>query len=207
MTFDELPVPWHQANEGLLPSEKRQEFIEFIARTCRKVERLEASVVRRDVVESAIALLCCAIFGAMFLYLKHPVARSGAALVALGCLYVIFQLHRARSGPRKSEWDDSVRDFCEKELERLESQVRLLRSVAWWYICPLVLGANLVVFGVAGAGTFSLIYLVSTLLFSWGVYAFNQRAVAKYFSPAITELNELRRELGEQGEFPSSHPE
>lgn len=195
MTFDELPSPWQKANEGSLSPEKREE---FIARTCRTVEKLEASFLRRDLIESVIAVICCWIFGSAFLKFEHAIAKIGATTVVLGCLYIIYKLHRTRNSQEKSRLEDSVRDFCKKEIGRMDGQIRLLKSVLWWYISPILLGVNLIVFGLRGVGVFSVSYLAMTLILSGWIYAMNQKAVTKTLTPAIDELKDLMNQLGER---------
>jgi hypothetical protein len=138
------------------------------------------------------------IFGAMFLNFENIIAKLGAATVVLGCIYIIYRLNRARKDPKESLLDDSVRDFCQQEIERLNRQVHLLRSVLWWYIAPIMLGVNLITFGLRGTTPFSIGYLAATLILSWGIYELNQRAASKHLMPVIEELDGLLKELGEE---------
>lgn len=81
-----------------------------------------------------------------------------------------------------------MREFCGTELERIERQIQLLRSVLWWYIVPCMLGVNVMFVGLAGVGPATLAYGVTTLLIGWGLYALNVRAVARDLVPARNEL-------------------
>ena len=62
-----------------------------------------------------------------------------------------------------------MREFCRIELDRLDRQIQLLRSVLWWYIAPCILGVNIMFVGMAGLGIDSLVYFIVTLLFAWGI--------------------------------------
>lgn len=194
MTFDELRTPWQETNCGSTSLEKREE---LVVRVCRRVERTGASIVRRDVIETLAAVFVILCFGGMFLTIDGVVAKIGAATVVLGAFYIVYRLYQARMDRKLSRLDDSVRDFYKTEIERLNRQIDLLRSVLWWYISPLMVGANLIFFGVNGIGIGSIGYLIFTLFFGWGIYWLNQNAVVKTLVPLRNELEGLLKELGE----------
>lgn len=192
MTFDELRSPWQESNRELASPEKRED---LVARTCRRVERLEASFVRRDVIETIAAIAACFTFGRMFLRTDNLIARIGAGIVVIAAVYIVYKLHRTRMDGKQSHMDDSVRDYCTNEVERLHRQVHLLRSVVWWYVSPILVGVNLVFFGMNGVGIGSIAYFLFTLLLGLWIYRLNQKAVAKSLIPALDELSGLLEEL------------
>ena len=55
----------------------------------------------------------------------------------LWSLFIIWKLHRTRMIQRPAPLDAPVQEFCRIELDRLDRQIQLLRSVLWWYIAPL----------------------------------------------------------------------
>jgi hypothetical protein len=67
--------------------------------------------------------------------------------------------------------------------------------VLWWYIAPCIIGVNVMFVGMTGLGAVSLVYGIVTLLFAWGLYALNMRAVAKELVPRRNELASLLRQL------------
>ncbi len=81
------------------------------------------------------------------------------------------------------------------EIERIENQIELLRTIASWYIAPRIIGANLVFAGSSSSWLATSLYFVCTLLLSWFIYALNQRAVSKEFVPLYEELKSLEKEL------------
>ena len=194
MTFDELRTPWQETNCGSTSLEKREE---LVVRVCRRVERTGASIVRRDVIETLAAVFVILCFGRMFLTSDGVVAKIGAATVVLGAFYIVYRLYQARMDRKLSRLDDSVRDFYKTEIERLNRQIDLLRSVLWWYISPIMVGVNLMYFGVNGIGIGSIGYLIFTLFFGWGIYWLNQNAAVKTLVPLRNELEGLLKELGE----------
>ncbi len=192
MTFDDLPSAWQDNNDNSLPPEDREA---TILQVCRRVERVGASVIRRDLIETIAALVVIFLFGGAVVSVDSLVARIGAGLVMLWALLVIYKLHRTRTVQQPAPLDAPVREFCRIELARLDLQIQLLRGVVWWYIAPAIIGANAVFAGVAGLGIASLLYCLATLLFAWGVYALNIRAVTQHLVPPRNELANLLSQL------------
>lgn len=203
MRFDDLAPSWQETNRADATSSRREE---LIATTCRRVERLWATVLRRDLVETAAALLGLYVVTGMLWRFEGFVPRLGAAVVIVSTIFVMFRLHRSRLLRPASKIDASVRDFCRVELDRVNDQIALLRSVAWWYVSPILLGVNLVFAGVAGFGLASLTYLLATLLLGWGIHALNQRAVRKGLIPVREQIESLQRELEQDPGVSSETP-
>jgi hypothetical protein len=196
MTFDDLPSAWQQENEQSLSPEDREA---TVARVCRSVERIGGTILRRDLVETIAAVFVIFWFGRMVIFIDSLVARIGAGFVVLWALFIIWKLHRTRTIQQPAPLDVPVREFCRIELDRMDRQIKLLRSVLWWYIAPAMLGANVVFVGMAGFGLASLVYGITTLLLAWGIYALNMRAVAKDLGPARKELASLLNQLEDGG--------
>jgi hypothetical protein len=87
----------------------------------------------------------------------------------------------------------------------MDRQIQLSRSVLWWYIAPGILGANLVFIGTGASRNESLGYGIFTLLFAWGVYALNMRAVTKHLVPHREELANVLTQL-ENPTSDTGHP-
>lgn len=195
MTFDDLRLPWQNSNGGSVPPEKREE---LVARVCRRVERLGATILHRDIIETVVAVAVVFIFSRMCFELDHPLAKVGAAILVISACYTVYKLHRTRMDRQCSPLDAPVRDFCNTEVERLDRQIQLLRSVLVWYISPILLGANLVFFGTQGVGFGSVAYSVFTILIGWWINSLNQKAVTKSLLPVRDELAGLLHELNEK---------
>ncbi len=194
MTFDDLSQSWQRANGGSVSPEVREQ---LVASVCRKVERLGATILRRDIIETIAAVAVVFCFSLTIISVESYAAKVGAAIVVVGACYVVYKLHRTRTIRAPSHPDASVREFCKTEMERADRQIHLLRTVLWWYISPFVIGANLVFAGANGFGLASVAYCVCTLLLSWWIYSLNQKAVAKSLVPVRDELSELFRQLNE----------
>ena len=195
MTFDDLRTPWQETNGGATSPQRREE---LVAHVCRRVERLGAAVVRRDVIETVAAgFVVIAFTPLFFVEFGSVLVKLGAATVIASAFYIVYRLHRTRADWTRSSLDASVREFCRVEMHRLDRQVELLRSVLWWYISPAIIGVNLVVLGIDGVGWFSVAYGLATLLFAWWVYHINQKAVDQTLIPVRNQLAGMLEELGE----------
>lgn len=193
MTFDELPQEWSHREQSVLPVDVPRD--DAIAQICRKVEKLNGVLDRRDLAETGAAVFVAIAFSGMTFTMKPLISRLGAGLVVLSALYIIYKLWRARTVVPRAAMDAPLKDFCAQEIDRIERQVGLLKSVLWWYIAPIIVGANLVMVGVAQLGWFSVVYLILSSLFGWFVYWLNQRAVDKSLVPPRDELRALLVDL------------
>jgi CubicO group peptidase (beta-lactamase class C family) len=196
MNLDELDSQWRATNQIAATKQQREQ---LIAATCRRVERFWGRIFRRDLVETIAAVVVMIVFG-RYCYVAptdHVVSRFGAGFLVCWALFIIYKMHRTRTIQRPAPVDAPVREFCRIELDRLDRQIQLLRSVLGWYIAPCTIGVNIMFIGMAGLGTASLIYGIVTLLLAWGIYALNMRAVAKELVPRRNELASLLGELGD----------
>lgn len=197
MTFEELRSSWQESQHGTAELADR---VELTGRVSRRVERLSLAFFYRDLLESAAAGLGIWCFGRSLLKFDDPVVRTAAIILIAGCGFMVFHMHRTRLIRRRSSPDASVLEFCTVELERLNLQVRLLDTIVWWYIAPILFGVNLFYFGVRGWGMPSLIYLVVTLLLGWAIYQYNRYGLKAELIPARDELAGLLQELQETPE-------
>lgn len=201
MKFDDVPARWQAANSQSLSPQQRED---QIARVCRKAERLGSKILFRDMIETIVAVLVAVNFGWMFFKFEQPVARIGAATITLGSLFIIYKLNRTRMGRKPSHLNASVRDYCRSEMERLDRQIGLLTSVWWWYLTPIIAGANLITVGKNGICLFSIVYGAATVVLGWFLYWLNQQAVRNTLLPQRNELNGLLEELSQADEAQDS---
>lgn len=201
MTFDDLPSAWQQGPQDRPMAAEDREAV--VASVCRRVERLSGELDRRDLLETAAAVVVILFFGGFLLSSQNLVAKSGAAVIVIWAIFIIVKLYRTRSVQKHSPVDAPVREFCRTEVERLDRQIQLVRSVLWWYIAPCIVAVNLFFVGVAGLGIASVLYCAATLLFAAGIYVLNQRAARKSLVPVRDELANLFADLNEDSQ---AHP-
>lgn len=82
----------------------------------------------------------------------------------------------------------------------MQLQIRLLRSVLWWYLAPIALSLFLISFDsrmfrrLHFDGRFFLMNAVTLAVFYW-IWQLNQRAVRKDLEPRLRELEGTLAEL------------
>jgi hypothetical protein len=121
--------------------------------------------------------------------------RIGAALVMGGCVLTIWQMRRARTAHPPVPYDRPLAEVLEVERARLTTQIRLLRTIPWWYAVPLSVGVVLVYAGAAGPGWGTLIYAATVAAIAAAIIALNRRAVREELLPARDALDRLREQL------------
>ncbi len=136
-------------------------------------------------------------FGSMTVKLDSWVSKIGSLICVCGAIFIIYKLQRGRKVQGESRLDVSIREYCRMEIERIKNQIHLIQTIASWYIAPCIIGANLVFAGSSSSWLATSLYFVCTLLFSWFIYALNQRAVTKQFIPLYEELKSLEKELND----------
>ena len=199
MKLEDLRRPWSDATAEAATPIAREE---LIAQTCRRVEQIWAVIFRRDMIETAAAMLV------MFWFTRIAwdvdagfLVRLGAGVVVAGAVFIVYRLHAARLGKPPAGLDAPVREFCRTELARVETQIRLLRTVAVWYLGPIMAGLALMSYGRHGPTLGLLIEWAIFALVSWGVYALNRYAVRKQLEPIRDDVAELLEELESTEQF------
>ena len=136
----------------------------------QRLERLRRDLMRRDVHESAAAIVVGAIFAVAAYFVRAPLARAGALVLVGASLMVITVLAvlRLRHGREETAPDTSLAEFCRRELAHVDAQIRWTRRVAWWYIAPLLIGVNMFFWGTSHSTTAAAVYLIATLALSAG---------------------------------------
>jgi len=117
----------------------------------------QRKIARRNLREYVAGAVVIPAFSFYIWYFPYWVTRLGAALVVLGTLVVMWQIHRrAASRAVPEDFGSAGLQFQRRELSR---QRDALRSVWLWYLGPLVPGLAVFMWGIQGgsAGPFELL--------------------------------------------------
>lgn len=194
MTLDDYREAWKEQDlaGGDEPDEE-----ELLAWVREASEAFERRIRRRDLLETLAAVVVAALFGYEAATSATWLARIGAGILVLSSGFVVWWLRRARtSGPARAA-DRSVADRLRAERERVEIQIRLLETVAWWYLAPPAVGAVLFIVGL-GAGTVATLISLAGVAGVFGaVCHLNRRAARTHLRPRRDELTRLLEELEE----------
>lgn len=190
METDRLKELWQQREAGAKPDAGGE-----ASRIAERVAVLRRQVRRRDYFEHAAAIVCMLVFGRLVFILSSVVARAAAAFLVATAALAIVKLIRANPGRQQTDRAVTVREFCENELRRVDAQIRLLRTVPFWSVGPVVIGVNVLFAALSPRLVWTLAYLLVTLVFgTWVCYA-NLKAVRTQLVPLREEIVRI---LGEE---------
>jgi hypothetical protein len=156
----------------------------------RRARQFEKRISHRNLREYVGAAVAIAAFVFYIFKFSSPIIRTGSALIIAGLICIVIQIYK-RASPATLPADAPLTAAIAFHRGELVRQRDLLRSVAWWYIGPIVPG--LVVFG-AGItprrGTGSLLNAAPLLCILGFVIWINRRA-AQRLDRQIAELDNL----------------
>ena len=160
--------------------------------------RFHRQIQLRNRVEYGASVLVVLCFTAYVFLLPDPIARIGAALVVLGTLLVVWQLHR-RASPVDVPAVEAALPLLAHQRMQLVRQRDALRKVWLWYLLPFAPGLAVMMFGPTLArdpGALlhmgwdnSVSMLVIAAVFA-GIWWLNRRAANK-MQKAIDEIDAL----------------
>lgn len=192
MTLDEYRKAWQEQE---VPDRGAPDEEELLAWVQEKSEAFERKIRRRDLLETLAAVVVAGCFAYEAATSATWMARVGAAIVVLSSGFIAWWLRRARkAGPTRAA-DRSVADRLRAERERVEIQIRLLRSVLWWYLGPLAVGVVLFVLGLPSGPVATVVTLTIVASLCGVIWWLNRREVRRYLRPRRDELTRLLDEL------------
>lgn len=182
MEFERLGDLWRQGAGGAAGREPAAD----LAAARARAKRLQRVVRRRDIAETATALVLAVVFAWMAFTASATLSRMGAAIIAVAGVFIPLRLWMARrAGADRSL---PVREAVARELSRVRRQQRLLASVAWWYLTPLGLGVILFMAGTPVPAGVKVGYAAVVIaLYVW-ILRLNLRAVRRDVEPVAREL-------------------
>jgi len=195
MKLDDYRDAWRaypaQDREGA----DEQELLDFVR---ERSEAFEKKIRRRDLLETLVAVVVAAFFGYELLTATSWLVRAGAALVIAGGGFIVWRLHHARRSRPERAGDRPLVAQLRADRGRVESQIRLLETVLWWYLAPLAAGAVLFVVGQSSATWSTALTLTVVALVCLVVWRLNHRTVERKLRPRRRELTRLLEQLGEE---------
>jgi len=192
MELESLKKAWQHRTVGAFPE---WPIVELVSSIQAKLKRFNRIIFWRDVREIGLALVLILFFGRLIWTARSVMSRMGAGVIIAGLILVIAKLLRARLKKRKGKPEANIKEFFSAERDGIDAQIRLLRSVPWWYLGPLIFGVNVFFVGARGLSLASFVYLIATLILAAFIYRLNLMAVKKQLQPLREELNRLLHDL------------
>jgi CubicO group peptidase (beta-lactamase class C family) len=173
-----------------------------IAAMQRKMKKFDRTILWRDWRENIAAIFIALFFGVMFFTGPALMPRIGCVILVLASAFICWYPMHKKRGVAKTAPDAPVTEALECELEKVEVQIRLLRSILWWYLLPLGVGVLVFYFGMQPQVSSKIGFFICVTAVYAFIYWLNQRAVEKQLVPLKREIEGLLQ-LGE----PISQPE
>jgi hypothetical protein len=194
MNSSELESIWQKQHAFEPSPENIAQLANALHSADRKFQRI---IWWRDVREAGAALICAAVFGF--------VGQTWLRWVAVtGCLFVTAYIVVSRMAVRYRAEGLSLVERLHQMLHQTQMQIRLVRSVLWWYLLPCAIATIAFVLDRAsGQGRlpkkFDPFYLAAFVgvmsVFYVAAYWLNQRAVRKSLEPRRARLQEILTDL------------
>ena len=198
MTFEELKETWQSQQGALMLTIDSNMLLNEVKRS---KEYFESAIFWRDVREAGL----CAVLSIFFLYVGirlalWPLFLLAALTLGVGLFLVVDRALQKRKAPK---FTGSLAGCIESALAQVNHQIRLLKSVLWWYLLPPGIGMTIsyihLAYVLRRAPTWCLLmpvasFIVMTIVL-WGVYRLNQCAVRKELLPRRAELEQLLNAL------------
>jgi hypothetical protein len=105
----------------------------------RRAGKFERRIRWRNVREYAASLMAAGLMGYFYIGADDTPSRVTFALFIAAMLWIVIALHRTGSARRTPLDQDSLttHQFYRAELER---QLRVVKTVWWWYLAPMIPG-------------------------------------------------------------------
>ena len=173
----------------------------------QKMSQFGRTIFWRDVREVAACLLVIGLFLPGYFQTTTWLAQTGCLVEVFGAIFIAFRLIYSKRRDDRNLTADSLRGYLLHERCKIETQIRLLSTVLWWYILPLYVGAVMVAFGVGGSRgmIFKVTFAVFYAVICGGIWWLNQYAVKKHLLPLKAELDQTLQEIPESAETKSLH--
>jgi len=189
MNDDALKQLWkgqHFESLPALPDETQ------LAAMKQRMKSFDKSILRRDYGEVVACIFIIVFFGVDLIFGKNSaLTQAGCMVLIASALFISWKLVVSKRRLPKAEPNAPIVDAVKVELQKVENQISLLKSVAWWYLLPLFVGVMLHHLGGPGSSPIKLGYSVFVLVLYAFIYWLNQHAVKKTLLPLKWELESL----------------
>lgn len=157
-----------------------------------RMQGFDQTITRRDYGEVIACVFIVGWFGASLLARNNSLlTQAGCVVLIISAIFIAWKLIVSKRRLPKAEPNAPIFDAVKVELQKVENQIRLLKSVVWWYLLPLFVGVIMFNWGGAGSVASKIAYFVVVLVVYAFIYWLNQHAVKKNLLPLQQELTSL----------------
>jgi len=203
---DELRELW--CSQPTLKTAGGKDMLEFVKKRANHFDRM---IVVRNWMECLAAVVVVAFFGFSALRAGDSLVRAGCLVVAASAALIIFFILRYGRGPRSVDPSLDLSGYTKVLANRYDYQIKLLRSVKYWYLLPPYLGLLLGTLGI-------LREKARTAVLSWsdfiGPVIYTAFFAAVWWLNEVYSVGRLQKERSkllsmssDSGSFPESNSE
>jgi hypothetical protein len=157
----------------------------------RKTSRFDRMIALRNRMECIAAGTVVAMFGFFAFRAHNTLVRTGCLVIAASAAWIIFYILRYGKGPSSVDPSLDLLGYTRALTNRYDYQIKLLKSVKYWYLLPPYLGLLLGTAGVfqewAKAGILRWTDFISPAIYT-AVYA------AVWWLNEVYSVGRLRKE-------------
>jgi hypothetical protein len=178
----------------------------------RKANQLDKSIKKRNQLEIGLAILLLPIALYLFFEVPYYLFKSGVLLMAVWFLYVIYKLKKTRGLKTDFGTSATLKHQLNKQKRYVEEEVKLLKSVFYWYLLPPYTGLLLMISsayfhrdvqwensflqGLLSENIYGhLVYIIFLTALYFYIYKLNMKAIAKDLMPVIVDIEKIEKEL------------
>jgi hypothetical protein len=132
---DELEQLWK--TQPVDPAVKGEEMRKIIL---NKTEKFDRTIRRRNIRETIAALVVAVAFTFIAWGERNAIERAGSMIVAAGALWIVYYMWRRGVEPPDPSPDQTLAGYQRALVRKYDHQIRLLRSVKFWYLLPVYVG-------------------------------------------------------------------
>jgi hypothetical protein len=192
---DKLNDLWRSEAPSSSRLQKEKEGEDMLTMVIERTRKFDRRILLRNVREVVAAAIVTGIFAWFAWKAPAGLERIGDVIVAASGVWITFYLLRSGSGPRALDPGMNLNAYGQLLHESYDREVRLARSVKYWYLLPMYVGLAVVSLGMGlrlhGAGQSARPAVVSMVIVTVGfglVWILNEVY-------AVRCLEKLKREL------------
>ncbi|MBZ5593610.1 MAG: hypothetical protein LAP39_15325 [Acidobacteriia bacterium] len=133
--LDELEQLWK--TQPVDPAVKGEEMRKIVL---QKTEKFDRTIRRRNILE----MIAAAAVAAFFIYIAwgqhNGIERAGSFMLVASSLWIIYYMWRHGVEPPDPNPDQTLAGYQNALIRKYDHQIRLLRSVKFWYLAPFYVG-------------------------------------------------------------------
>jgi small neutral amino acid transporter SnatA (MarC family) len=185
MNDHELKLLWQRQE---LAAPVKADDAELVSRMKKKMRQFDRNIFCRDIREFAASIWLVWIFCGKLRLSTTPLSIAGCWVVIVSAFFIAGELFYTRFKFRMRKETLSLREHLQAEVRKVGWQARMLETVLWWYILPVMIGAELFALGETRDLTDRIVITLTLVFVSAVLWWVNRYAAKRSLRPLQKEL-------------------